>query len=193
MNAPRSAWRHVPNAITVLRMFAAIPLAGAIRAGHHDLALAWAFAAGASDALDGILAKRFNWSSELGGRLDPIADKLLLFSATLALVIAGELPLWWFALATTRDLVIVAGALAYHHLIGPLQGRPTLLSKATTALQILLVLAVLAQGIASVVIPDSAMTALLSATAMTTAASGVHYVISWSLKAAREWPNRMRR
>ncbi len=193
MRASGSPLRHLPNAITVLRMFAAIPLAAAIRAGQYDLALGWAFAAGASDALDGILAKRFNWSSELGGRLDPLADKLLLFAATLALVIAGDLPIWWLGLATFRDLVIVAGALVYHHLVGPVQGRPTLLSKAVTALQILLVLAVLARGIEGVVLPAAAMTALLVTTALTTAASGVHYVVSWSLKAKREWPNRIRR
>jgi len=185
-----SPLRHIPNVISVLRMFAAAPLAWAIAAGDYAVALAWALAAGASDALDGILAKRFGWRSELGGRIDPLADKLLLFAATLALTLAGDLPLWWLALSVGRDLVIVGGAVAYHNLIGPLPTAPSHLSKLTTLLQIALVLAALIGAIDSLHWPAIATTALLWLAAATTLASGVHYVFTWSRRARREWPHR---
>lgn len=187
-----SPLRHIPNAITLLRMGAAVPLAWSIAAGDYAGALAWAFAAGASDALDGLLAKRFGWQSELGGRIDPIADKLLLFSATLALVLAGDLPGWWLALSVARDVVIVTGALAYHSLIGPLVAKPSLLSKFTTVLQISVVLAVLAAAIAGGDGLAAATRLLLWFAAAATVGSGVHYVLIWSERARREWPNRIR-
>jgi len=186
-----SPLRHLPNVITVLRMFAAVPLAWSIAAGEYRAALLWAIAAGASDALDGLLAKRFDWQSELGGRIDPIADKLLLLSATVALVIAGELPLWWLGLSVGRDVVIVGGALAYHTLIGPLRARPTLLSKVTTALQIALVLfAIVASDATAGNWQEALARYLLWLAAAATLASGVHYVLVWSSRARREWSHR---
>ncbi len=185
-----SLLRHIPNVITLLRMLAAAPLAWAIGAGDYRAALMWALAAGISDALDGLLAKRFAWQSELGGRIDPIADKLLLFAATFALALAGDLPLWWLALSVGRDVVIVAGALAYHRLVGPLVARPTQLSKLTTLLQIALVLAVLLGAQTGSPWPAVATRTLLVLAATATLASGVHYVVTWSLRARREWPQR---
>ncbi len=184
-----SPLRHIPNIITVLRMLAAVPLAWSIGAGEYANALAWAFAAGASDALDGLLAKRFGWQSELGGRIDPLADKLLLFAATLALVLAGDLPGWWLALSLGRDVVIVGGAVAYHRLIGPLVTRPSQLSKLTTSLQIALVLAALMGAVGSIRWPPVATEVLLWLAAAATLASGVHYVVIWSRRARREWPH----
>ncbi len=186
-----SPLRHIPNIITVLRMLAAVPLAWAINSGEHSLALAWAFAAGASDALDGLLAKRFGWQSELGGRIDPIADKLLLFAATFALVLAGHLPCWWLALSVGRDALIVGGAVAYHNLIGSLPTQPSRLSKVTTALQIALVLGALLENLGVWYWPPAATTSLLWLAAAATLASGVHYVITWSRRARREWPHRI--
>ena len=52
------------------------------------------FVAAASDGLDGFLAKRFNWTSELGKLLDPIADKLLLIAVFLVATWYGLIPRW---------------------------------------------------------------------------------------------------
>ncbi len=186
-----SPLRHIPNAITLLRMVAAVPLAWSIGAGDYAGALAWAFAAGASDALDGLLAKRFGWQSELGGRIDPIADKLLLLAATLALVVAGDLPCWWLALSVGRDMVIVAGAVTYHRLIGPLVTQPSPLSKLTTVLQVALVLVVLAGAIVGGDAIAFAIRLLLWLASAATVGSGVHYVVTWSRRAGREWPHRI--
>src|SRR5690349_11831815 len=109
---------QLPNAITTSRMVLAVPLAWLVLAREFDEALVVAMIAGASDALDGYLAKRYRWQSWLGGVLDPLADKLMLMAAFTALTIETAIPAWLFGLVVGRDLLIVGGALAYHHLIG---------------------------------------------------------------------------
>ena len=101
--------------------------------------------AGASDALDGFLAKRYGWQSWLGGMLDPIADKLMLIACFVSLGTIGAHPAWLTWLVVGRDVVIVAGAVAYHSFIGRVDAQPTPLSKFTTCIQITYVLAQLMQ------------------------------------------------
>ena len=69
--------------------------------------------AGFSDALDGFLAKHYHWESRLGSILDPLADKLLLVASFATLTWLGLIPYWLLWLVLGRDVLIVAGALAY--------------------------------------------------------------------------------
>ena len=181
-----SPWRHLPNALTALRMLLVVPLAWLIRDAHFDAALLVAAVAGLSDALDGWLAKRFGWQSWLGGVLDPIADKLMLVGCFLSLGLIGAQPAWLTWLVIGRDVVIVAGAVAYHNLIGRIVAQPTLLSKFTTCVQIVYVLAQLLQLSQWVELPQALMRALVWLTAILTAASGLQYVVVWSRKAMQE-------
>ncbi|UXI69438.1 CDP-alcohol phosphatidyltransferase family protein [Tahibacter amnicola] len=178
--------RHIPNVLTILRMLLTVPLAWMLRNGRYDAALLLALVAGASDALDGYLAKRFNWQSWLGGVLDPIADKLMLMICYICLAMAGALPPWLAWLVVGRDLVIVAGAVAYHNLVGPLTASPTTISKATTCLQIGLVLATLLHLSRFAEWPDWINATLFAIVAVATVASGLDYVLRWSIKAWRE-------
>ena len=175
------AW--LPNAITVGRMLLAAPLAWLILEGDYGPALVVALVAGASDAVDGWLAKRFAWETWLGGVLDPVADKLMLLAAFATLTVKGEIACWLFALVVGRDLVIVAGAVAYHNLIGRLDAKPTRLSKATTLAQIVYVLAVLVHLTPPLDIPAPLLAALMWTVAIVTVASGVDYVVRWGRKA----------
>lgn len=102
--------------------------------------------AGISDGLDGFLAKHYHWKSRLGSILDPIADKLLLVASFATLSYLGLLPWWLFALVMGRDLLIVAGALAYHKTLGEFDLKPLWSSKINTLLQIFLVLLVMVQA-----------------------------------------------
>ncbi len=63
--------------------------------------------AGISDAVDGFLAKRFNWETELGAYLDPIADKLLIVCIFIALGVTDRLPSWLVITVVSRDVLIV--------------------------------------------------------------------------------------
>ena len=178
-------WRHLPNALTGLRMLLVVPLARLILAGRYDVALVVATVAGLSDALDGWSAKRFGWQSWLGGILDPIADKLMLMACFVCLGLVGAHPEWLTWLVVGRDVVIVAGAVAYHNLVGRISAQPTLLSKFTTCLQITYVLAQLVNLSSWFSLPRPALHALIWATAACTVASGLQYVAVWSRKAAQ--------
>jgi cardiolipin synthase len=176
--------RQLPNIITGARMLLVLPLVWSLRRGDYGVALGIALAAGASDAFDGWLAKHFGWQTRLGGLLDPVADKLLLIASFVGLWLADACPGWLTALVIGRDVVIVAGAVAYNAVVGPVQGHPTLLSKATTVAQIALVLTLLV-GLAWRPWPAAALTAGVWLVAALTFASGIDYVVRWSARAQR--------
>jgi len=188
MQTDRSAspWRHLPNALTSLRMLMVVPLAWLIRDGRYDAALLVAAAAGLSDALDGWFAKRFGWQSWLGGILDPIADKLMLVGCFVSLGLIGAHPDWLTWLVVGRDVVIVAGAVIYHNFVGRISAQPTLLSKITTCIQISYVLAQLLALSSWFAVPHAVLAGMLWLTAAATLVSGVQYVVIWSAKAAHE-------
>lgn len=175
----------LPNTITVLRMLSVVPLVWLLLSEHFQAALWLAFVAGASDGIDGFLAKRFGWTSRLGGLLDPLADKLLLVACYGVLALQGHLPMWLLWLVVGRDVLIVAGASAFHYLVTPVHAEPSLVSKLNTFLQIvqvLMVLLFLAYGWSSPMVLET----LIWAVAATTVASGGHYVATWSHRAWTE-------
>ena len=177
--------RHLPNLITVLRIALVVPLCRLIDEGHYDGALLVAAIAGFSDALDGFLAKRFGWQSWIGGMLDPIADKLLLMAAFVWLAVAGALPVWLAVLVVGRDFAIVAGAIAYHNLVGRFDAAPSVLSKITTVVQIAFVLTELMRLSHWIEIAPSLRALLIAITAAFTIASGLHYMVVWGMRARR--------
>lgn len=135
---------YLPNTITIGRIIALVPLVWLLLNHHYAYALLVALLAGASDGLDGFLARRFGWQGWLGGILDPLADKAMMTCCYAVLAWQGILPMWLFLLVILRDIVIIGGTSYYHFKIGKIkQAKPTLLSKANTALQILLLLLVL--------------------------------------------------
>lgn len=167
--------RQLPNAISIVRMVLVIPIAWFVGSERLNEALVLCAIGAFSDALDGFLAKRFGWTSELGKILDPLADKLLLVTLFITLAIVGWVPVWLAVAAVSRDLVIAFGAMAYRKWFGPVEGRPTIISKINTGLQLFYVLAVIAAR-AYRVPPDAVVTALGAAVFVTTVASGIDYV-----------------
>ena len=135
--------------------------------------------AGISDALDGYLAKRYNWYSRLGSILDPLADKLLLISSFVALTWLGLIPLWLTTVVIARDLIIVVGGVAFHYLIGKFDMEPTFISKANTFLQIVLVLAVaFSYGVYD--LGETSLKLLFYAVLFTSIVSGINYAFYWA-------------
>ena len=114
--------RHLPKLLCVLRIVLVLPVALWILDGRYPEVMALFALAAFTDALDGFLAKRFGWTSELGKHLDPLADKLLLITVFACLSVADLSPWWLTAVVLLRDLVIVFGGLVYRALFGPLQG-----------------------------------------------------------------------
>lgn len=167
--------RHIPNLLCLARIALIAPLVLAMLAGDEMRILLLFCAAAASDALDGYLAKRFSWTSDLGRFLDPLADKLLLISVFTTAAWLDIAPWWVAALAIARDFVIALGALIYRLWFGPLHGRPTVISKVNTGMQIAYLLALILAS-ASGFPPREVLDALALVLVVTTFASGIDYV-----------------
>ena len=175
----------IPNIITVLRFLLVPPVVLLLLQEQFGLALLMFGVAGFSDALDGYLAKRFNWTSHLGALMDPLADKLLLVSSFITLGWLQLIPLWLVGVVILRDMVIVSGALVYNFRIERLEAEPTMVSKLNTVTQIMLVLAILfSQAVTA--LPFLWMDVLLYSVLMTTLWSGFDYVWRWSRRAWRK-------
>lgn len=178
--ASQSFWRHLPNAISILRVMLVAPICWLLWHERWSFALLLVAVAGASDGLDGFLARHYHWQSRLGGMLDAIADKLLLIACFVILAWRQETPVWLAAIVCGRDLVIALGAVAWRLLIGPIEPRPSLLSKACTLAQIIYLLTVLLALARWPVWSPSLLTWLVGALCV---ASGMHYVLYWSHRA----------
>jgi cardiolipin synthase (CMP-forming) len=164
----------LPNAITFARL-CAVPLAVWLVL-RDDLGAAFGLfvAAGATDAVDGWLA-RHGRASSVGAILDPVADKVLLVSMYVTLASIDVLPDWIAILVVFRDLLIVGGVLLLGVAGQPVSIRPLFISKVNTALQILLVAAALL--LAELGVPARGVIApLLWVVAATTLVSGAAYV-----------------
>lgn len=176
--------RDIPNVLTVARMLMIVPTVWALAREEYGLALGLFAVAGLSDALDGYLAKRFDWSSRLGAILDPIADKGLLTTTYITLAWLGHIPVWLVVAVLARDVIIVLGATAYYLLIGYYEMSPTFISKVNTFLQIAFGVFV----VASLTWSDFAapMVAWLTYLVFaTTVLSGIDYVWTWGRRAWR--------
>ena len=159
-----------------------IPISLALLHRQFSTAIALFAVAAASDATDGFLAKRFGWQSAIGAMLDPAADKLLL--ATLRLV-----PVWLTAVAVGRDIVIVLGAIAYRVCIGPVDWRPSGVSKLNTLCQVMFIMGVIAKEAVGLP-PDWVVVMLGSLTFVMAVISGIDYVLrygssAWQKSASR--------
>lgn len=139
----------LPNLITLGRLVL-VPVAIAMIAEQSWLsALVVFLLAGASDGVDGFLARTYNLHSELGAYLDALADKALLISIYVALAIVGVLPALIAIIVVSRDLMIMGAVVVSWVMDKPVQIRPLVVSKLNTTAQIVfagLVLAAKAFG-----------------------------------------------
>lgn len=170
--------RHIPNTLTILRLLSVPVIVWLMGAGEMAWAFWWFVAAGATDAVDGAVARLCDARTRLGQWLDPLADKVMLVAVFVTLGLAGHLPLWLVVLVVLRDVVIVLYALVYV-VAGTFEGSPILISKINTATQIgaaAVVLAHLGPGWGGPMLVQ----AMVYAAGFTTIASGAAYLMAAS-------------
>jgi cardiolipin synthase len=170
----------IPNLLSLLRMGLVPLFIIAVIDGESRKALLIFVAAGVTDALDGFIARFANQKSLLGAYLDPIADKLLLTSAYVALSIpqlnhGAPIPLWVTVLVIARDLLIVAVALILYLAAGVRRFPPSILSKLTTLVQVTAVALVLVSALWPRLEPLAGT--LVYGVALFTLASGLDYIV----------------
>ena len=176
----------IPNLISILRILLVAPTVYYLLNESYLVALILFFVAGASDGLDGFLARYYRWQTRLGAILDPIGDKLLLVSCYLALGWLGHIPVLLVILILLRDVVIVTGAVIYHVYIEEVRISPVMISKLNTLLQIMLIVLVLfrfSNLIFADLVTSSIIEILIWLVYVTTVASGIVYVWMWGRRA----------
>ena len=165
---------NLANLVTLGRMVMILPLVWLIGAGRVEPAF-WLFvAAGASDVVDGFIAKTFNTRTQLGAYLDPLADKVLLNGIYIALGATGWLPGWLVVLVIGRDLLIIVGVVLIQRRDPLFRATPLLIGKVNTFAQIVLAACALAHA-GGLVDLGELIWALVVAVACTTALSGAGY------------------
>ncbi len=168
----------IPNIITILRFLLVPAIIWALLSGE----MAWAFAlfliAGISDGVDGFIARHFNQQSRLGAYLDPVADKLLLVCVFVVLGLMGELPLWLVVLAVSRDALIIVAVMLSTVMGHPVTVKPLFVSKANTAVQIILAAVALAD-LAFVLDLATVRGVLVVVSGLLTVASAAAYLVAW--------------
>ena len=161
--------------VTAIRLVLVPFIASALVNERFEQAFWMTLVAGASDAVDGYIARTFSHKSIVGAYLDPVADKILILTLFGLLTYAGHLPLWLMVLALARDVAIVATVAVFSGMVKTgLRMKPLFISKLTTVSQVLLLLVTLADLAFSV---DLAMLRVLMtwAAALFTIASWVGY------------------
>jgi len=143
----------LPNLLTVVRMALVPVFVSLLFYQKFVLALVIFIVAGVTDALDGLLARRFHQQSPLGRILDPIADKMMLVTSFVVLSMRGAYPIpvpkhlpvpfWVTITVISRDVFIMISAAAINMVSGFRAFRPSLLGKISTAVQIVAVAAVI--------------------------------------------------
>ncbi len=176
-----AAIKLLPNILTTLRLFLAVPIALLIVNEDYAAVLWLAFIAGASDGLDGYLARKWHATSNYGAIADPLADKVLLLSTYIALALVELLPYWLALILLLRDALIVSGVLIYHHKFGHYKMAPSIWGKSCTAVQILFALMVLIQQLYPL-LPDFIVQFGLFSVVVLTFISGAHYLHTWGGK-----------
>jgi cardiolipin synthase (CMP-forming) len=129
--------------VTIFRMLLTPVIVIARIQGAWALACGLFVVAAVSDFLDGWLARIRNEETILGACLDPVADKLLIVScfAVFALQDSTTLavPVWFVVTMLVKELILCIGALCVYIHTGHIEVKPTLLGKATTAIQLMVI------------------------------------------------------
>ena len=98
----------IPNVISFVRLLMVPVVLVLILTGRDVAAVVVLVGSGASDWIDGVVARRFNQTSRLGRFLDPAADRLFIAVTLIGMASRELIPWWLVALVFARDLVVGA-------------------------------------------------------------------------------------
>ena len=101
---------NIPNILTILR-FILIPFIFFSVISHHYLTALIIFTLSAiTDVLDGYIARKYNYITDIGKLIDPLADKLTQLSLIASLVWADVISEWILVVLLIKELIMISGA-----------------------------------------------------------------------------------
>lgn len=102
--------KHIPNILTMSR-FVFIPfIFGFIMKENYLMALIFLTISGLTDILDGFIARKFNFISNFGKLIDPLADKATQIATLIALSCVNIIPFWFLMVVFLKEALMIAGA-----------------------------------------------------------------------------------
>ncbi|MGM0567599.1 MAG: CDP-alcohol phosphatidyltransferase family protein [Elusimicrobiota bacterium] len=170
---------NVPNLISVFRLLLVpVFLIFLVGNSYHPLAALVVFVVAAlSDAVDGIIARKTKTVSPFGVFLDPMADKLLLLSAFVALAYIRIIPEWLAIIVVFRDIILFIGWVGLNILKNINIISPSIISKIATFFQMFTVVSVTSKMADIIIIPDNMLNVIFVITGLLTVITGLHYII----------------
>lgn len=165
------------NQITALRLVCAPLFVILLVAGRFEAALGVLILAAVSDGTDGFVARVFHQRSSWGVALDPIADKVLMITACVALSARGALPWWLTFLVVCRDVAILGAAAFVTVFSGYRALPPTLVGKASTASQLAAILSAVGYEAQLWLVSKPMLEFFVYLAGVLTVVSGIHYFV----------------
>lgn len=170
---------HLPNAISLGRLLA-VPFVVLLLLRNMMEAAFWVFiVASLSDAIDGYLARKFNFRTSVGLYLDPLADKILLAAIFVTLGALDHIPALLVWVVLLRDVFIFIGVVHLHTLNKKTSISPTFVSKANTLLQMFFLTLLLAKLAFNLAVSNFFLASLGYGVAVTTVLSWIGYGKRW--------------
>lgn len=102
--------KHIPNILTVVRFFLIPFIIYFIVIDEYMLAFAFLTFSGLTDVLDGWIARKFNFITNFGKLIDPLADKATQLAVLLTITFKGVIPFWIILIVALKEATMIAGA-----------------------------------------------------------------------------------
>ncbi|MCI8482507.1 MAG: CDP-diacylglycerol--glycerol-3-phosphate 3-phosphatidyltransferase [Clostridia bacterium] len=102
--------KHIPNILTMLRFFLIPFIVWGLNEGNYILAFIFLTISGLTDVLDGLIARKFNFITNFGKLIDPLADKATQISVLTVLALQHFIPLWILIVVLLKECIMIAGA-----------------------------------------------------------------------------------
>ena len=166
----------IPNLLTIVRIALVYPILNNIYLGNFEISIIYFVVASLTDGLDGFIARKMNWQTELGTLLDPVADKILLSGSIFILWLNQYIPFYIFVIFFSRDVAILLGAAIRMTIIESDTPIPNFLGKLTTTLQIIYIAIIFLKEILEI---DFALSPLDVFIILITVLSLIVYTYNW--------------
>ena len=103
-------FKHVPNILTIIRFLLIPPILISISEEQYILAFIILTLSGITDILDGFIARKFNFITNFGKLMDPLADKCTQVSILVVLALKNIIPFWILIIVVLKEFAMIAGA-----------------------------------------------------------------------------------